>query len=170
MPVRDVTVSDAHGFAKWLGGRLPSPVQWDKAAGRYHRLQGLDPFLEGPYQGKWNDNKNLRIAVGGLDTPRPIGSVDTEDDKSIYGCRDMAGNGREWTRLTRESGDVPIPLEQRVGELEEDVYLRGWSFEEKAPLCFDEIDKLDGQRHYAVWGYKDTAPDLSFRVVLEPQG
>src|SRR5262249_53459729 len=79
MPVRNVTVTDAHVFAEWLGGRLPSCKQWDKAAGRYHPSRG-----EGPYKGKWDEKNKLRIAVGELSKPFPNGSAVTEDDQSRY--------------------------------------------------------------------------------------
>jgi hypothetical protein len=157
IPIRDVTVTDAHAFANWLGGRLPSRRQWDKAAGRYHPERG-----EGPYRGKWNKQNKLRIAVGNL---LPIGSPETEDDVSVYGCRDTAGNGAEWTRDTLK-GDVP--LEQAFGGLDESVYLRGGSFKEAKPLSFGKLDHDDLQDETRMEKYTQPSFDLSFRVVLEP--
>lgn len=167
-PVFDVTVTDAHSFAVSLGGRLPSRVQWDKAAGRYHPTRGHDPYWEGPYKGLWGLERKLRIAVGELELPLPIGYRQTEDDESVYGCRDMAGNGSEWTRNTRGGKDVP--LGQVVNPFDAEVYLRGWGFDEPEPLTFERLDKDEFLREDRAERYNGTSPSLGFRVVLEPNG
>jgi hypothetical protein len=161
MPVRNVTVTDAHSFAKWLGGRLPSCKQWDKAAGRYHPSRG-----EGPYKGKWDEKNKLRIAVGELSKPFPNGSAVTEDDESVYGCRDMAGNGSEWTR-TMLIGKMEVPLDMDFGT--SSVMLRGWSFGEYEPLSFKRLDQDENQPPFGRSGkYMTPSEDRGFRMVLEP--
>jgi serine/threonine protein kinase len=159
-PVRDVAVTDANAFAEWLGGRLPSCVQWDKAAGRYHPDRG-----EGPYQGQWDDENKLRIAVR-LKKPLPNGSPGTEDDVSVYGCRDMAGNSSEWTDDTRRGNKVH--LMHGFGGFDENVILRGWSFLDEKPPSYARIDKEERERALRIEGFEQTAKDVSFRVVLKP--
>jgi hypothetical protein len=160
MPIRNVAVTDANAFAVWLGGRLPSCVQWDKAAGRYHPSRG-----EGPYQGHWDKKKKLRIAVG-LHNPFPNGSPKTEDDISVYGCRDMAGNGSEWTDDTRRGNKAH--LMQEFASLDENVYLRGWSFEQPQPPSFAETSDEERSGQIRSEKFHLTADDLGFRVVLKP--
>jgi formylglycine-generating enzyme required for sulfatase activity len=164
VPVRNVTVTDAHAFAEWLGGRLPSCKQWDKATGRYHPSRR---DREGPYKGKWDGKKSLKIAVGELSNPLPNGSPETEDDVSVYGCRDMAGNGSEWTR-TMLIAKKEVSLDKDFGM--NPVILRGWSFREHKPLSFSQLDREDDQSRvvpsarYTMTSYEDPG----FRVVLEP--
>jgi serine/threonine protein kinase len=161
MPVREVTVTDAHAFAEWLGGWLPSRAEWDKAAGRYHPARG-----EGPYIGRWKDKKRPRIAIG-LEKPLVMDSDATKDDESVYGCRDMAGNGSEWTRTTSiKDKDVPLPVQEVFGD--EYVYLRGKSFKESNPLTFESLEYDESQKHFPTEDYKKTAFYIGFRVVLEP--
>jgi formylglycine-generating enzyme required for sulfatase activity len=99
-PVLKVSCRDAFLFAQWLGGRLPTEDQWKRAAGCYEGQQG-------PTSGATDDQpatdesgvSYARIQTG----PLPVGVA--QRDRSPFGCRDMAGNGREWTR----TGKYPIP-------------------------------------------------------------
>jgi hypothetical protein len=162
MPVRDVTVEEAHAFAEWLGGRLPTLVQSDKAAGRYHPLRG-----EGPYKGEWKSKGTLRVAVD-REQPLPVG--ESADDENLYGCRDMAGNGLEWTRNVRTpGGERLVPLSKVGGPLDAAVYLRGWRFTQERPLTFEDLEEdLKVNPNLPAWSYQRTDPEISFRVVLEP--
>src|SRR5207302_6153695 len=56
LPVLRVGVEDAHRFARWLGGLLPSKDEWDVAAGRWEKDAGAGPFLP-----NWKEGE---IAVG----------------------------------------------------------------------------------------------------------
>jgi serine/threonine protein kinase len=165
MPIFDVTAMEADAFAEWLGAQLPTHNQWDKAAGLNHPPRGSDPFWEGPYQGQWKGKGSLRIAVS-REAPLPLGSPETEDDVSVYGCRDMAGNGSEWTRDT-DWGDKPVRQVKNLGVNENyvAVRLRGWSFKMPWPLRFQKLKKeVDPNGD---WSLKDSRDDLGFRVVLE---
>lgn len=154
-PVLGVTVDEAHQFAsRWLKGRLPSTEQWDKAAGRYEPAAG-----EGPYRGRWWDNPKPEIAVK---HPAAVGSATS--DVSVFECRDMAGNGYEWTRtLMAGKGEVPIANPRLAEHV---VYLRGHGFGAEEPLRFDDLD--DTKRPPFSMPYKMTRPDIGFRVVIEP--
>jgi hypothetical protein len=183
-PVFGVPVDQANGFAVALGGKLPLPEQWDKAAGRYERDHGRGPFREpvyrfvalldnAPWAGfpanlpwgyypehPWGVNE---LAVQRTE-PLPVGTA--THDLSLFGCRDMAGNGLEWTRAVISQGAPArrfVPLPNPAAS--DSVILRGYGYKEPGPLLFEYLDKL---HLVGIGEYKDPAPDYSFRVVIEP--
>jgi len=161
-PVTRVAVEDAYVFAKALGGKLPSVKQWDKAAGRDEPNHS-----DGPYQGPWSpdDDKNKdQIGVNrGDEGPLEVGRA--SKDVSIFGCRDMAGNGREWTckiESARIGGKEPdFPLDHPDNYTDK-VVLRGRNYMEDTPLNFNDLSKRP-----ETLGYLETKFDVGFRVVLE---
>jgi hypothetical protein len=153
-PVLNVTVTEAHAFALWLKGRLPSAKQWDKAAGYYE-----NPRREGPYAGSWEEDPKLAVAVGRAG-PAPVGS--SADDLSPFGCRDMAGNGYEWTRDLRGGSEVPVP-DPGNERTAHPVLLRGQRFAADKPLRFEDQERFPLFRSYL-----ESSPDTGFRVVIEP--
>src|SRR5262249_33297617 len=80
LPVMRVTVVEAHCFAAWLGGFLPTVQQWDKAAGRFEEDRGEGPFIE-----PW-DAKDPQIAVGRA-REGPMEAGQAAKDRSLFGCR-----------------------------------------------------------------------------------
>jgi hypothetical protein len=165
-PVFRVCAEDAHAFARALDGYLPTIKQWDKAAGRDDPNAG-----EGPYQGSWKaeeDPDKTQIAVGrGEIGPLEVGRA--TKDISVFGCHDMAGNGREWTRelFTSSGPEREIPIKGRKPDnFTDKVYWRGRSYCEDEPLRFSELKKTDKQNSDAE-GYSEVKFDISFRVVLE---
>ncbi len=155
LPVLQMTVIEAHCFAAWLGGRLPSVAQWEKAAGFYDRpAQGDQPFFRGPFRGQGLPGE---VAVGELPVPRAVGT--SSGDVSVFGCHDMAGNGREWTRTLAGSGST-----QTVPQLREEdpVLIRGQSFNARGPLLFDKVNPFTGGPG------SQPVHDVGFRVVIEP--
>lgn len=93
-PVTNINYFEASQFASRLSEltgqkiRLPTEYQWEAAA------RGPDGYRF-PWGDEFNkDYCNCEMQIG---EPTPVGSFSPEGD-SLYGCQDMAGNVREWTR------------------------------------------------------------------------
>jgi formylglycine-generating enzyme required for sulfatase activity len=151
-PALGVPLWEAHRFAtEWLHGNLPTARQWDQAAGRY------EPSREGPF-GTRKAGSRLRIAV---DIPGPLPTHRAEtDDVSPFGCRDMSGNGLEWTRSQPDSG-APLVFAEPMPE--QDVATRGKKWTATEPLTFQQVQQFSPNR-----SSQDKDSQMGFRVVIEP--
>lgn len=159
-PVLRVDIVEAQRCAAWLGGVLPSIQQWDQAAGRHQPDPG-----EGPFQAPFEPGSIAvdRQYLG----PMPIGTA-PRDIAPFSGCRDMAGNGLEWTRTCRYDGNVY----EFFGDVDKipvlaTVPLRGRSFAASSPLTFSLIEErpVDLEFHQSIRtpGYD---PTIGFRAAL----
>jgi serine/threonine protein kinase len=146
LPVFQVTVTEAYCFSAWLwpGGNLPTVRQWDKAAGRFNGERG-------PYKSPWQKSE-ISVNRGELG---PMMVDEAPKDVSIFECRDMAGNGLEWTRDLKDGTTVPVPDPQESSG----VLLRGASFFDPEPFTFSKPQSSER--------YSASGPDIGFRVVLE---
>ena len=81
-PVVNVTIADAREFAKWAGKRLPTDVEWEKAA------RGIDGRAF-----PWGSEMEISRANTGTKELRPVDSYPS--GASPYGAVNMVGNAWE---------------------------------------------------------------------------
>jgi formylglycine-generating enzyme required for sulfatase activity len=88
LPVSGVNWFDAREFCQWRSARLPTELEWEKAA------RGTDG-LEYPWGNEW-DPKVTNTGDDGKweEGVAPVGSYG--NNKSPYGAYDMSGNVWEW--------------------------------------------------------------------------
>lgn len=83
-PVSNVSWFDANSYCKWVGKRLPTEEEWEKA-------------IRGPNGNifPWGSEFSFSKANLNKGDTVPVGSI--PEDRSFYGVHDMAGNLKEWT-------------------------------------------------------------------------
>jgi gamma-glutamyl hercynylcysteine S-oxide synthase len=131
-PVTGVSWHEASAYAKFVGKRLPTEAEWEKAASWDLRTQGKRRF-------SWGD-EDARLELASYDNNNwgttPVGSH--PEGRSAYGCFDMTGNAWEWTATTFDGypGFKAFPYRE-YSELWFDgdhKVLKGGSWASRAPL------------------------------------
>lgn len=101
LPVTRVSYTQAHAYCNWAGRRLPSEMEWEKAA----RGQGLSGEIGNdeifryhptPQSYPIGDRIDEKKCVSAKSYDAPI-EVHLLSDTSPYGILGMCGNAAEWT-------------------------------------------------------------------------
>ncbi|MFC1742986.1 bifunctional serine/threonine-protein kinase/formylglycine-generating enzyme family protein [Candidatus Riflebacteria bacterium] len=91
-PIFNINFFDAKAYASWAGGRLPTPDEWEIAAGGIEAKMFLYPW------GNEFDNEKLNCseeyALPGEFSTSPVNFF--HNGRSPFGCYDMVGNLSEW--------------------------------------------------------------------------
>ncbi len=153
-PLTHVTASEAAAFAtKAFNGRLPSPLEWDHAAGLYSRLDRDD--VTRPNGKPHHSAKQPRAAHG----------PEAGSDFNEFDLRDMAGNGWEWTNQVLNSAEIPQKVVGQYALNGDDlVVTRGRNFTFTGGLTFPMLRDQQTTPHTQFATAR--SPYTSFRVVL----
>lgn len=103
-PVQGVSYGQATRFASFSQARLPTEIEWEKAAAwSVERGQSsLYPWGPNPHA-EWANTLEYWSAQGEKPKATPVGQF--RRDKSPYGCYDMGGNVQEWVTHGADSSD-----------------------------------------------------------------
>jgi len=105
-PASNITWDEARSFCAWVGGRLPSEAEWERAA------RG-DDAREYPW-GNTFDPWRCNTRDGGPHAPTPAAAY--PDCVGPYGVLDLAGSVSEWcSDWYEEAYDAKSPAENPTG-------------------------------------------------------
>lgn len=160
-PVVGVDFWDAHAYATWRGGRLPTEQEWEKAArGRSGSVYPWgDELVNANFNSGLDHESKEGVPAGSIDGYKywcPVDAITA--DESRYGVIGLAGNVSEWTATWDAHPDVPdkrVPLK------------RGASFATTAgfELTARRAAETPGERNY--WTGFRIAADREAPVSME---
>lgn len=108
-PIFNIDYADAYAYAKWAGKRLPTELEWMRAAAgdaSYKLPWGNDPdptrANTGADRETTTDGKSP-ASLDGFRGPAPV-NYHGKTDVSPFGIKGMAGNVSEWVTVSPELG------------------------------------------------------------------
>jgi len=141
-PATGLNWFQAGKYCAWLEGRLPTEVEWEKAASGPN---GENNYF--PWGNAWDPTK-ANLKQSGVGEVQSIIQY-ANSDVSVYGVKNLAGNVREWTAsesipldANQISMNVPLNLEDN-GEYFP-VIVRGGAWISEPSLGMSSIRGTDG--------------------------
>ena len=148
LPVVSVSWHEAEAFAEWKGGRLPTELEWEKAA--RGEKGNIYP---------WGRKFDPARCVLGTCRTRPVSRAGIAKGASPYGVMDMAGNVFEWTSSWYGEINFSDQKTLKFPESGTDRVMRGgsWSDDE------DEFGCMRGD-YRAKYSPDSRSRDVGFRL------
>jgi serine/threonine protein kinase len=178
-PVFAVRLLEAYHCARWVGGgprgHVPTREQWAMASGLFEVNRGDGPFLGSLSEildADANGDPPLIAIRREKEGPCEVGRASR--DLSPLGCRDMTGNGREWTRFVTHVVAENLSLEDFMANEEDatandyDVLCVSAAYSSSTPFLYKSLDLRKGpELRGAVQGARVASPLTGFRIVIE---
>ncbi|MCG2786840.1 MAG: formylglycine-generating enzyme family protein, partial [Anaerolineae bacterium] len=158
-PVASITWQDAQTFCQWVGGRLPTEAEWEKAArGPKDQPGGYRIY---PWGNAWDAHfANVAQPNGNI---MPVGSYSLQGD-GFYGVADMAGNVWEWNQdwYAKNYYSNTSQINPTGPSTGTNYVIRGSSY--KYEQISAEVFARTASRNYYAPGQAD--PEIGFRCVI----